>query len=124
MSMLKAANVPVEILNGSKDPVLVHHVAVVQFLRQRRSNTPTGSGEAGVEGTNRWVAGERDGGGVGGGPNENRRRHGDGGAAVRNGGYTARVRISMALVATSTFRDQLQGCKKKEAPPGPARAQR
>ena len=36
--MLKAANGLVEILNGSKDPVLVHHVAVVQFLRRRRSN--------------------------------------------------------------------------------------
>lgn len=32
MSMLKAANGLLEILNGSKDPVLVHHVAVVQFL--------------------------------------------------------------------------------------------
>lgn len=36
MSMLKAANGLVEILNGSKDPVLVHHVAMVQFLRRRR----------------------------------------------------------------------------------------
>lgn len=44
MSMLKAANGLVEILNGSKDPVLVHHVAMVQFLRRRRSNDDDGGG--------------------------------------------------------------------------------
>lgn len=60
MSMLKAANGLVEILNGSKDPVLVHHVAMVQFLRRRRRR-PRCGGE---------------------GLNENRRRH-----RVKRGGW-------------------------------------
>lgn len=63
MSMFKAANGLVEILNGSKDPVLVHHVAVVQFLRWRRSNATTTRARA-----------EEDRGRVRG-LNENRRRH-------------------------------------------------
>ena len=57
--MLKAANGLVEILNGSKDPVLVHHVAVVQFLRRRRSND---------EAAGRWQGRVK-------GLNENRRWH-------------------------------------------------
>lgn len=48
MSMLKAANGLVEILNGSKDPVLVHHVAMVQFLRRRRSNDDDDGGGGGL----------------------------------------------------------------------------